>query len=57
MKTATGDRTHIYDELQKLNDKARNQSDGMRELEKKLEEEADELRADLKTHEKVDRRR
>ena len=53
LKSAMGDRTHIYDELRKLNDEAKNQSDGMRELEKKLEEQADELRADLKCREKV----
>ena len=53
LKTAMGDRTHIYGELRKLNEEAKNQSDGMRELEKKLEEQADELRADLKCHEKV----
>ena len=37
--TATGDTgwTHIYDELRKLKDQAKNQSDGMRELERKLE--------------------
>ena len=37
LKTAMGDRTYIHDELRKLNDEAKNQSDGMRELEKRLE--------------------
>ena len=53
MKAAMGDRTHIHDELGKLNDEAKNQSDGMRELEKRLEEHADERRADLKSHERA----
>ena len=45
--------THIYDELWKLVEDTKSQSDGMREPEKKLEEQADELRADLKSHEQV----
>ena len=45
--------THVYDELQKLKVDTKSQSDGMRELEKKLEEQADELRAYLKSHEQV----
>ena len=55
LNTAMGDTgwTHIYDELQKLNDVAKNQSDGLRELEKRLEGQADELRADLKSHERA----
>ena len=40
LKTAMGDRTHIHDELWKLNDEAKNQSDGMRELEKRFEGQA-----------------
>ena len=51
LKTATGDRTRIHDELRKLTDEAKNQGDGMRELEKRLEGQADERRADLKRHE------
>ena len=35
-KTAMGDRTRIHDELRKLNDEAKNQSGGLRELEKRL---------------------
>ena len=40
LKTALGDRTTIHDELGKLNDEAKNQSDGLRELEKRLEGQA-----------------
>ena len=50
LKTAMGDRTHIHDELRKLNDEAKNQSDGLRNLEKRLEGQADELRADVRSH-------
>ena len=37
LKAEMGDRTRIHDELRKLNDEAKNQNDGMRELEKRLE--------------------
>ena len=53
LRTAVGDRTRSHDELRKLNDEVKNQSDGMRELEKRQEEQADELRADLKCHERA----
>ena len=55
LNAAMGDTgwTHICDELRKLQDEAKSQSDGMRELEKRLERQADELRADLKSHEQV----
>ena len=55
LTTAMGDTswTHIYDELQKIIEDTKSQNDGMRELEKKLEGQADELRADLKSHEQV----
>ena len=43
--------THIHDELRKIKEDTKSQSDGTRELEKKLEGQADELRADLKSHE------
>ena len=45
--------THVYDELQKLKEDTKSQSDGMRELEKKLEGQTDKLRADLTSHEQV----
>ena len=45
--------THTQDELRKLKEDTKRQSDGLRELEKRLEGQADELRADLKSHEQV----
>ena len=55
LDTAMGDTgwTHINDELRKLKEDTKSQSDGMRELEKKLEGQADELRADLKSHDRT----
>ena len=53
LKAAMGGWTRICDELRKLKEDTKSQSDGMRELEKILEEQADELRADLKSHDRA----
>ena len=52
-KTAMGDRTRIHDELRKLNDEAKNQSGLFAGAGEETEGQVDELRADLKSHERA----